>query len=628
MPPIPDYVVDVFNIGTVTRVDKDSLPKGAASDSLNWLTRGDRIELRRGMARLGSDISGNGRVTGLEVGRKLDGTEIPFRTRDRKIEYFDATTEDWIEVSTNVLPAAANAEDVAMDQYHNLAGAFMYLSSPSSSIYKIPIANPGSHKDLASTSHRGYIRIKQGRMFLWTRKDSDKVGDKTGVYGSKIDKDELSDYTQTTNENIGTGDGSEKTFTATLAAVNSVKTVMHVIVTDGTETFADDGNGVLVGDLEGTGTINYATGAVSVTVKTAPANLQAITADYYEEDSTSGGIADFAFSATRVAGEGFVFRQDDGGGDMMNVGSIGGDEYCIHQHKTWKLTLTATDTSATNLIYRSRVGIPYWRASDEIGEGLPYLDDTDKNNPRVRILRFGSSVQEIIPLSISDKLDLADYRFDKAVIKKWGEYLVLSCRHKDSTFNNTTFVYHEIWKSWDRLDYFISVAAIYNGALIGGDSISDNVFELFSGTDDDNSLIGNNWDSGDIDFNRPNSMKKARKMTVKGLIGRDQQLEVYLSYDEGAFVLVQTIDGNASYVDKGQSVNVGATVVGSKEVGGGSVGNITANPYEIMFNTNMDKIERLKVRFKAINIGFISVNRFIFKDIRDKGRNIPQKYVT
>jgi len=65
---------------------------------------------------------------------------------------------------------------------------------------------------------------------------------------------------------------------------------MYISVTDGTETFKDDRNGNMVGDLGGTGTVNYATGAVSVTFVTAPTNSQAITTTYYWEDSTSTGI--------------------------------------------------------------------------------------------------------------------------------------------------------------------------------------------------------------------------------------------------------------------------------------------------------------------------------------------------
>ncbi len=53
-----------------------------------------------------------------------------------------------------------------------------------------------------------------------------------------------------------------------------------VIVTDNVETFNDDGLGILVGDMGGTGTVNYTTGFIDVTFGTAPANGQVIYASF------------------------------------------------------------------------------------------------------------------------------------------------------------------------------------------------------------------------------------------------------------------------------------------------------------------------------------------------------------
>lgn len=65
-----------------------------------------------------------------------------------------------------------------------------------------------------------------------------------------------------------TGDGSTVTFTDTLAnrPIREIDTI-----TDGVETFSDNGDGTLTGDAGGSGTINYTTGALSVTFNAAPA---------------------------------------------------------------------------------------------------------------------------------------------------------------------------------------------------------------------------------------------------------------------------------------------------------------------------------------------------------------------
>jgi hypothetical protein len=65
-----------------------------------------------------------------------------------------------------------------------------------------------------------------------------------------------------------TGDGSTQNFS------NVVQFPFispgSVIITDNVETFTDNGSGVLVGDMGGTGSVNYTTGAISVSFFTAP----------------------------------------------------------------------------------------------------------------------------------------------------------------------------------------------------------------------------------------------------------------------------------------------------------------------------------------------------------------------
>ena len=84
---------------------------------------------------------------------------------------------------------------------------------------------------------------------------------------------------QITGEVVGTGDGTTVTFTATLAYPPVEAGTL--LVTDGVETFSDDGLGVLTGDAAGTGSIDYQTGVLSVTFAAAPALDTSITGDYF-----------------------------------------------------------------------------------------------------------------------------------------------------------------------------------------------------------------------------------------------------------------------------------------------------------------------------------------------------------
>lgn len=630
---IPDFTVSQFGgLNTVIK-DTKTLKPGIATDSKNWLTAkyGDHIELRRGTALLGATrVSGAGKITGLGVGLRYDGVQIPRWSRGRKVEYYNVATDDRIETGSDILPAAADGEDCWFAPYQNLAGAHTYFGSPNSGVWKSPDANPGSAVDQSVSSFRfGSLRFGQGRAFAGRRKGTTAGNqDDTGLYLSDIDKALLSSFTQTTGEAYGTGDGSTKTFAHTLAVVTGKKTAMYPSVTDSVETFVDDRNGNMVGNLGGTGTINYATGAVSVTFTTAPLNLAAITCSYYTEDATSDGPLDFDTSSPG-AGKAKIFRQDDGGG-FMAVLPFMDVEYCFHLLKAWAVTTTLTDTSATNLPYRN-IGIPYSRAAVATPDGILCIDVSNPNEPKVRRLEIGQNTNNltIVPTPLSDALDLSAHAFTYGVVFRWGDYEIVCCQEYvngvANTYNSVMYVRNVFSGAWDKLDYRASCLGNYNGTLIAGDPISSNVFTLFSGFDDDESPIDNYWQDGQLNLGTDN-LKVAHRMVVKGLIQRDQDIAVYLVLDDGPPVYVYTISGDGSYVDQGINTTIGSYTIGSKVIGGG--GEATAHPFEVDFPIHTDKFERISVKFQALKIGHAAINSYTYKDNRDKGRRtLPTKTV-
>ena len=620
-----------WQYGIIDSVEQTSIPETASSRSLNWVTESTKIALRRGYARLGlTENTGTGSITGLIVAKKVglsSTTEIPFRKRGRKLEYYNATTDDWAECGTDAFPVAAENEDASMSAYYSIAGAQMWACSPNSTLVKVMTANPGDYTNLYGDTKNtgGYIAIKQNRMFQWDGKD------RTGLRGSYIDKDEAVDFTQISGEAIGAA--GSLTYTGTLAfkAGDVQRTCLEVTFTDGTETFTDNLDGTLTGSAGGTGTINYTTGAYSITFNASAGG--SVTATYRWEDSNNSGIADFSKSSPRTAGQGFVFRQDDGGGVFKNLMSIGGTEYCFHETKTWALTISLDDTEATNLIYRDRVGIPNFRAAVETGDGVFYVDDTDKNDPHLRLLSFDQGGSEVIPKSVSKRLKLnnervgksfSGYTFDRAAIIEWGDYIVMACRTNDSTVNNRVFTYNKQTGAIDEHDYFASCFAIYNGTLIAGDSLSGNVYTLFSGYDDDESDISNYWEGSLNDYGI-SRLKKQKKIVVQGEIGPEQSIKVYVSIDRGAFTVVGTVSGDGTYVDTSQKVNVGSLTIGSGELGGGGDG-ITAYNYLREFKLSIDKFQLIKLKFEATALGYASVSTVEMKDIREKFSKVALKY--
>ncbi len=625
---IRQKIVNRFPWGTVNTIEDRAIPAGAASRALNWLSIGDRIELRRGYALMGAD-DGVGAVTGIHTTVNNAGTQILYKTYARKVKYYNTGTSAFTEVGSNMLPAAASGEQITFGNYASLAGTQMFFSSPNSGLYKIMTANPGSYTDLTdgSKNFKGFIQVFYNRLILWGR-----TADKTGIYGSYID---AAAYTTATAETRGSGDGVTTTFTGTLSfkGGGATRTSFAVTFTDGTETFSDNYSGVLTGSAGGTGTINYTSGAYSITFAVAPIlGVNNITATYQWENSNNTGLGDFSKSSPRTAGQGFAFRQDDGGGDTKSIQVYQDVLYCLHKLRTWALTLSQTDTNATNLPFRDRVGLPNLRAAVGTGDGVYYVDDVDQNNTQLRLLSLNQIATQVIPTSVSKRVvkgiilgvDLSDYRFDAAATIEWGDYIVFACRTSTSTVNNRVILYNKKSGAIDTLDYTASCFAIYNGALVAGDSITNNVYTLFSGWADGNANITNYWET-ELSSLETEYVKKTKQIRLQGLIQSTQSYLVEASIDNGSYVQLGTIQGNGSYVDIGGEINIGSHTLGSTEIGGGGSGENAFN-YEHAFPFTVGKFQEVKLRFTAQAGGYVSIHKYTYHDIRTYTKRLVSKY--
>lgn len=604
--------------GLVNRISAEKIKSDAASDELNFLTSGDRMELRRGMALVGTENVGASKITGEHIAYKRDGTQLHIRSREAKVEYYDESTDDWVEIGSNILGTSASGEDVTFANYDSPAGAQCWFSSPNSGLFKMMVANPGSAENNfnASKNYKGKLRIKLNRMSMWGTKVAGYTSaNTTSLFDSYIDARAYTTVSAEALASVASG---------TLAAVTGVRTCFGVSITvTGTgEVLTDDYNGILTGDMGSTGTINYTTGAFTTTATGAG------TSTYQWEDSTSTGIADFTYSGTRTAGQGNIYPQSTGGA-LQTVLSVDDTDYCIHETDTWALTRGRDDTTATNLVFRDHVGIQNHRGAVASGRGIYYIDNVDQNDPKVRYLTFEQGSTVLIPFSISDQLNLADYRFNLATMHEWGDYVFLACRHKDYTYNQTMFAYNKRLSQgvnvWDKLNYFATCFATYNGTLMLGDSLAANTYLAFTNTDDDDSNITAYW-IGKIDDQGIPGLKKAKILEIEGDIGPNQSVTVSISNDRGGFSSVGTIDGSGSYVDLGQAVHVGAITVGSTEVGGGSSSDLPAYHFIKQIKVNSDKFEVNQLKFEPTALGYFAFKKITWRDLRKKSQRIASRY--
>jgi len=630
MPQIERKKISTFG-GLNTKIkDTKTLPRGVSPDSLNWLVgeEKDNIALRRGVERLGTTDGGTGKVTGIAIGSlNPTGERIPFFTHGRKLKYYDADADDVAEVGSDLLPAAASGEDVSVNAYSNLAGSFIYLSSPNSSVYKVHIANPGSAVDQATTNYKGIFHFAQSRLFLFQRYGTNNSKDLTNVYLSYIDKISLSDYPQTTAEAVGSSGSTH--YTHTLVAVTGVKTAFQLVVSAttgaGTETFTDNGDGTLTSNFDGTGTVNYSTGAIVVDF--ANTTTGAVTCSYYTEDATDEGVLDFDYNvAARVAGTGNLFTQFSGGGKLMHIANIGNVFVCIHEFKTWQLTIPTDDggfegSLPTNLPYREQMGISYSRGACGASDGVYLINTASPESTEViRIVPYQGSAEAntLIPEVLSNSLDLSVFDYSFAPVFEWGDYVIFSCAQIRNgvadNVNSRTFLYHKLSKVWNLTDLPATAFANYNGLLLAADPLENNVYRLFTGFADQDSLIYNYWTSGrdDLDWT---GKKKVKRMLIEGLIQTTQQVEVSISLNGGSFVTVFTIDGSGEYVDTGTSISIGNNMFGSKVIGGGG-GTTSANPFSVEFPINTRTFEDIRIKFEAISGGYVQINSYEWLDIR------------
>lgn len=634
--------IENFTHGVVNTLEPKSIPPGSASRSLNWHTLGDKIEIRHGYAVVGDD-EGAGKVTGVHVATRDDGQQIGIKSFDRKVKFYDEgiATPAWSEIldesaAGNIIPAAADGEDVSFSNVKTLAGSQMWLNSPNGAPIKVMInkgtaAVPPTAKNQYDSSHnfKGYIKIKLNRTLLFGR-----LGD-SSLRGSFVDK---RTYTTVTAEVVGSGNGVLLTFSATLAAVSGKRTCFAITATAptsaGTETFTDNRNGTLTGSLGGSGTINYATGAISLTfANPVNAGVNNVTADYQWEDSTVDGLADFDESGTRLASEGFFLGQGEGG-QLQFVASYRNVDYCFHERVVYKVTLQPDDLNAENVIFSERAGIPNHRAAAGTGEGIYFVDASNTTDVAIRLLRFDQGSSEVVPVPVSTNIDLSGFVFDKAVVEEWDDYIVVACAtvgsvdSNDEVVNNRLLLYHKLWKSWDVDDLYAADLAIKDGALWAGSPVTKNVHEIYSGFDDDGAPYDNYWESN-LDEQKVAELKRSRTLRLEGEIQPDQAYNVYLAGDNDDFILIGTVEGTGSYVDQGTPVLVGRQTVGKNPIGGSNdADEVVAYHYyhELSVRRVFGKYQRIKIKFEATAVGYVSVSSYEFFDITLHGTNIPRKY--
>lgn len=646
-----------FVLGLITSLEDFNVPPGGMTDVDNWLETGGVKEISRGIALKGtandSPPAGQDlKITGIHKAKLKDDTEVLMRKDGRRLMIYKESVSDWVECNTaNIFPIAAQNEDVFFTSAETEVGTQVIFGSPNSGLWRMHAANPYDPFTVyvSGTNYKGWPKFIGQATFIFNFVDKGiNVSDFRRSNFTKV-----TNYTTVSGEVLASGDGVTKTFTGTLAfkAGNPYALAFGPQVTDGTETFTDDGCGNYTGSAGGTGTINYATGAYSVTFSAAPIlAVSNITGNYYHENSNNAGITDFRFtSPARTAGEGLYEKQGQGG-KLLNITNFRSNFYMWHETIVYRFYIGEDDldVSIINIPYLYNTGLPAPLALSGTGEGMYFVDARDQEDPNFRIEELAQGSTELVPRSISkpwlvakayEGLDLTDYRFEDAVSYDWGQWEIFECRYKDSAANDTMFLFRKAAKSWTKLPKNFRMFAVYNGALVGGSSISQNVFTLFSGFTEEDNLISNQVAGPRDNLGYPDDLKKFQNWYIRGLIQDNVRLKVYMAFDGGDYAFVGNIDWDGTYVDRTQQVLIGTNTIGSKEIGGSE--DVFAYPYRHEIRIGTPYFNEVKVKYIAIvkpNTGetedlsgcggYVNITEEGPKGLLRLGRRMPTKYTT
>jgi len=598
--------IQYFKSGVHNLLDEEIIPKDALQNAKNWQTIDGKISLVNGKIILGAE-GASGKNRGLHKGYQVDGTVVLFRKYLTFIQYWNTTTEAW----TNIVTGLTTAAEYSFANSSSLAGNFVFTSG-TDGLYKMSCANLGSYCTLyvAATNDKGKMLIDKGRMIMWDCADASK----TTIKMSYIDGQDSDVYTTITDEASGDGGGTLafKSGGATRSCFGIVLTI-----TGSSEVYTDNKDGTLTGSAGGTGTINYISGVYTIS------NSGVGTVDYQWENTNSKGLSDFTFASTRVAGTGNRITQDIGGDAILSVLiGLDGTYYSLKENSAYQLAISADDATFTNLVFNTDMGIPYFRAGVSTTRGIVFMNTASPDKPELTILER-NVLGNVIPRVLFPQFKFSNYSYSDCAIDVFERYIVIACRSAESDFNDTILLGNIAENTIDIGAYPARTFVRDAGILYAGSPITDSVYKILNGFDDESFVISNFATLKDETFG-VEELKKVRKLRIQGDIEPDQNIEIWISFDGDEFALLGTISGRGSYVDSGSPRTVGSNMIGEITVGGDN--QSTVYPYFYSSKISTPKFRKRSLKFIANSFGYCSIDSITDEDILIFSSRIPKKY--
>jgi len=168
-----------------------------------------------------------------------------------------------------------------------------------------------------------------------------------------------------------------------------------------------------------------------------------------------------------------------------------GRYYSVKKQSIYSLEIAEDDLKFNNQVYRIELGVPSYRSAIAMQYGIVFLNTANKEKPELTILEKNPIGGQVTPKILFTQFKFSNYEYDDCTIDTYDRYILIACKTKNATTNDTILM-------CDIPDQTVSIAkyagrtfAKSDGDLFMGSSITETVYKIFNGFDDNGSTIEN-----------------------------------------------------------------------------------------------------------------------------------------
>jgi len=297
----------------------------------------------------------------------------------------------------------------------------------------------------------------------------------------------------------------------------------------------------------------------------------------------------------------------------------------MKENSAYVLTISDDDTTATNSVYRKDIGVPSLRGALATSKGIIFINVANPEKPEMTILKRNLTGDNLEPVSLFGHFKFANYLYSDCAIETWDRYVLVACRTPDSITNNVILLCDVENKTVDITYHYGRTFAKDGGYMFMGSSISESVYKLFDGYDDEGFVIDNYWIGKDENLQSGENLNKILKIRLKGRITPDQSYKVFANYDNSGAEWVGTVLGSGSYVDYNSPQTIGSNLIGAAQIGGDQTTNVYPYYMEIKLR-KVPKFKLVKLSYIAQGFGYVDISQSVYYDIERFDAKLPTRF--